>query len=144
MDTLKFLFFFMFVGVAVLGYQLLNNAQPNQVTDADQLSNTTSSFTRLPIMNGANPNTVMVIAAQNCSGDAAQRADKLANDLKSKGIPVQRTQNISFTLNDSTKPAEIDQMYALLAGPLPTVVVNGRGKSNPSLDEVIAEFTQAP
>ena len=32
------------------------------------------------------------------------------------------------------------RMNRIMNGPLPVVFVNGRAKSNPSLDEVVAEF----
>ena len=95
-------------------------------------------FVTLPPANGQTPDNVYVVAAQNCPRAAAQRADRLAEALAGKGIPVVRTSNVMFA---ATRDRSVyDQMSAVMTGQLPIVFVRGRAKPNPSLDEVVTEF----
>lgn len=103
-----------------------------------------NGFTALPPVDGASTGTVLVVAAENCPSDAAQRADRLADDLSRKGIPVVRTHNANFSLisvdADNSVP---ERITSIMNGPLPIVFVNGRAKSNPTLEEVVAEYNGA-
>ena len=82
---------------------------------------------------------VVVVAAENCPKEDAQRADHLAAELTRQGIPVMRTLSVSFTITepDSGLPGRLN---AIMNGPLPAVFIDDRAKSNPSLAEVVAEF----
>jgi hypothetical protein len=96
-------------------------------------------FVALPPVAGASSNTVLVIAAQNCPHEDAQRADSLADGISGNGIRVVRAQDVSFEFA-STDSSMTERIMNIMNGPLPIVIVNGRAKSNPSLDEVIAEY----
>ena len=97
-------------------------------------------FVSLPPVEGQRPQTVFVIAAQNCPHEAAQRADRLAEALSSQGIPVERTHAARFHFTSRPDSDTVDRISAVMNGPLPVVFINGRAKANPSLDEVAAEF----
>lgn len=97
-------------------------------------------FVALPPADGQDPATVFVVAAQNCPHEAAQRADRLAEELARRGIPVQRTHEVRFHFTSPPESSMVDRMKGIMNGPLPVVFVHGRAKSNPSLDDVIAEF----
>lgn len=96
-------------------------------------------FVALPPVAGASANTVLVIAAQNCPHEDAQRADSLAEGIAGNGIRVVRAQDVSFEFA-SADSSMTERIMSIMNGPLPIVIVNGRAKSNPSLDEVIAEY----
>jgi hypothetical protein len=97
-----------------------------------------STFVDLPSVAGASPMRVMVIAAQDCPEAAARRADDLAERLARDGIPVTRTHNGSFPAGSGAD--ELQRVNRVMQGELPIVIVHGRGKANPTLDEVLAEY----
>jgi hypothetical protein len=96
-------------------------------------------FVQLPEVMGFDESRVMVVAAENCPHADAQRADRLAEDLRDRGIPVSRTHEVRFN------PAHIDvtmaqRVPAVMEGALPIVFIHGRAKGNPTLDDVVAEY----
>lgn len=96
-------------------------------------------FVELPAVSGAGAASVLVIAAENCPEEAAQRADQLAYRLRSHGVPVTRLHNVSFDIPGGDA-AVAQRVMAVMHGDLPIVFVRGKAKSNPSLDEVLAEY----
>ncbi len=117
---------------------------PAKGPDVESLSTSTPGpFVSLPPVDGQGPETVFVIAAQDCPHEAAQRADRLADALARQGIPVARTSQANFRFTGQPDAATVERIEAVMNGPLPVVFINGRAKSNPSLDEVAAEFRQA-
>lgn len=128
--------------VGMLGTAYHYWKKPPRVTPAPSAAvqpGQSTGFVSLPPVNGAPSNTVMVVAAENCPHEDAQRADRLAAELKGRGIPVQRSHQVSFTI-DSPDSAVPERINAVMNGQLPIVFVNGRAKPNPSLEDVIAEF----
>jgi hypothetical protein len=101
-----------------------------------------STFVALPAVAGANPTRVMVIAAEDCPEAAARRADDLAERLARDGIPVTRAHNVSFPAVNGAD--ELQRVNRVMQGELPIVIVHGRAKANPTLDEVLAEYRTAP
>ena len=99
-----------------------------------------TGFASLPPVDGQRPRIVFVVAARNCPHEEAQRADRLADDLSRDGIPVQRTDGVHFSFTDPPDSATMDRINKVMNGPLPIVFINGRAKSNPSLEEVTSEF----
>ena len=91
---------------------------------------------------GAAPDTVLILAPLNCPSDGAQRADRLADELGSRNIPVRRSSQFSLQAegNDDELRARIDRSVAVLNGEIPAVFVNGMAKSNPSVEDVVAEY----
>ena len=108
-----------------------------------QLTATPGEFISLPPVEGQRPQTVFVVAAENCPHEAAQRADRLAEALSQKGIPVERTHQSRFRFTSQPDAATVERISKIMNGPLPAVFINGRAKSNPSLDEVASEFREA-
>jgi len=70
-----------------------------------------------------------------------QRANALAQDLADKGIAVERSDKVSFVI-ESTDSPEASNLSSIMNGPLPAVIVSGRARSKPTLDEVIAEVNR--
>jgi hypothetical protein len=100
-----------------------------------------NGFVALPQAQGQDSGTVYVVAAVNCPHEAAQRADHLAADLRSQGVPVVRTSNVSFagSMDESTAKS----MNAVMNGPLPIVFVHGRARPGATLQDVQAEYRAA-
>jgi hypothetical protein len=101
-----------------------------------------NGFVALPPVQGQNPSTVLVIAAEDCPEEDAQRADRLADDLKRKGLPVARIHHLTFDL-PGTGGADVNLINSVMGGTLPIVIVHGKAQANPSLDQVIAEYSGA-
>lgn len=96
-------------------------------------------FVSLPQVRGQSPASVLVVAAENCPHEDAQRADQLARDLSKNGLPVVRIHNVGFDFPGKERP-NIDRINAVMSGSLPIVFVHGRAKANPTLAEVLAEY----
>ncbi|MBV8123886.1 MAG: hypothetical protein JOY60_14510 [Burkholderiaceae bacterium] len=128
------------VGLAGGGYHYWKHHREHAAAMASGPSTSAGPFVALPPADGQDPATVFVVAAQNCPHADAQRADRLAEALAQRGIPVQRTHDVRFHFHSRPDSTVVDRMNGIMNGPLPVVFVRGRAKSNPSLDEVIAEF----
>lgn len=127
--------FVLVVAVAAGGYHYWSK----QKTAVAQQADSASGFVSLPGDSGPLAQGVHVIAAENCPEEAAQRADRLAEQLVKAGLPVRRGHNASFNLG-AADPSAAQRVVKVMNGELPIVFVHGRAKSNPSLDEVLAEY----
>lgn len=67
---------------------------------------------------------MLVVAAENCPHEAAQRADRLTEEPSRSGIAVVRTHNASFSLNEPDSDS-LERINAVMNGPLPVVFVRG-------------------
>jgi hypothetical protein len=129
------------VGViaAVLGYQMYSHHQAAHALRDVMDSADTNGFLEVPAPVGQNADTVYVVAAQNCPHAAAQQADRLAKVLGEKGIPVQRTSEVSYQ-PQHVDAAMMKRLNIVMNGPLPLVFINGRVAPNPEMDQVVAEY----
>lgn len=98
-----------------------------------------NGFVALPTLAGSDPKQVVVFAPENCPSEKAQQADALAQQLASRNIPTLRSHDVSFSSSDPD-PAIGIRLNSVMNGELPIVFVNGRGKANPTLEEVISEY----
>lgn len=91
---------------------------------------------------GAKPDTVLILAPLNCPSEAAQRAEALAAELDRMGVPHVRGDSFSLNFSNPSEQerASADRAVAVLNGTIPAVFVNGRGKANPSAQEVADEY----
>ncbi len=122
------------------GYQDWNKQRQARSLTADGAPiRSSNGFVALPTVDGASKNVVMVVAAQNCTKEAAARADSLTAALTRSGIPVNRTRHVSFSFTNADEGGR-ERISEVMKGELPIVFLNGRGKANPQLDEVVAEF----
>jgi hypothetical protein len=101
-----------------------------------------NGFVALPTLAGSSPGQVVVFAPENCPSEAATRADSMARQLASRNIPSLRSHDVSFSSSDPD-PAIGERLNSVMNGELPIVFVNGKGKANPTLDQVIAEYGAA-
>jgi hypothetical protein len=95
-------------------------------------------FVQLPAVPGhGNGTEVIVFAAKNCPLEDSQRAESLAAALRAAGIPVRQTNDISFTSSD---PSDFPKVDRVMRGRLPIVLVNGKARNDPSLEDVLTEY----
>lgn len=95
-------------------------------------------FVSVPMPDGMSPHGVVVFAPENCPSDAAQRAYALVSDLGSRGVPVSRADAASF--DNLPDAATAERVRTVMSGQVPIVFVNGKAKSNPSVEEVVSEY----
>jgi len=130
------------LGVAGGGYHYwkAHNEEASSVAvEASEASSISENgFVSLPPMEDESTDAVVVVAAENCPHEDAQRADNLARALSEKGIPVVRSHHIGF--NNIRSSEEAERIASVMNGSLPIVFVDGRAKSNPALEEVVAEY----
>ena len=102
-----------------------------------------NGFVSVVMPNGAPRNTAIIFAPLNCPSDAAQRADTLANELTSRGIPNVRSNSYDATVTNPTanEEANIQRTHDVVNAGVPAVFINGRAKANPTFKEVIAEYS---
>jgi hypothetical protein len=63
----------------------------------------------------------------------------MAHQLASRNIPSLRSHDVSFAATNP-EPGIGERLNAVMNGELPIVFVNGKGRANPTLDEVISEY----
>ncbi len=97
-------------------------------------------FVAMPLPSGMAARGVVIFAPENCPSEAAQRADALASQLAGKGIPVTRSQSANFTFDADPGRAMLDRINTVMQGEIPIVFVNGKGRANPGVDDVLSEY----
>jgi hypothetical protein len=102
-----------------------------------------NGFIPVQMPDGVPRDTVLILAPMNCPSDAAKRADTLASRLSSMGIPNVRRNNYSIARVTPDQMPGIQHAAALRdQGEIPLVMINGKGKGNPTADEVATEYRQ--
>ena len=97
-------------------------------------------FVAMPLPSGMAARGVVIFAPENCPSEAAQRADALASQLASQGIPVTRSHSANFRFDADPGRAVLDRINTVMQGEIPIVFVNGRGRANPGVDDVLSEY----
>jgi hypothetical protein len=133
MNVIKLL---MLVGIIGASW---NYWHKHQATAATEKTASTNGFISLPAPSGAAPGRVLVIAAENCTADAARRADDLAYELSKQKIPVTRSHNVNFEFSQPDAGL-MQRLNTVMNGELPIVFVGDRARNNPTLAEVVAEY----
>ena len=88
---------------------------------------------------------IVIVAPVNCPSQQAKIADYLVTELNKQNIPATRTNGYNFSQNlTNMSKREINQMvkrieYVRTMAP-PQVFVNGKIKSNPSLEDIKKEW----
>jgi hypothetical protein len=127
------------VVVIALAYLVWHAHSARVEAEALQALSDENGFLDLASPTGADPRKVWIVAAANCPKEGAQRAEALAHDLAERNVAFERHASISFAA-DAGDPALFRRLDTVLNGETPIVFVNGRIKSNPALDEVLAEY----
>ncbi len=130
------------VGVILcIGYFVWHKHQGNVEAAAVAAITDEHGFMELDPPQGVSTGEVVILAAQNCPREGAQRADHLAREMAERGFHVKRTSNASFAPSPTDDiDAFVRRHNAMMNGEVPIVFVNGRVKANPSVDDVVAEY----
>jgi len=128
--------------VLVVGFLLWQKHQQNIEKAALAAVSDVHGFAALASPEGANPRKVWIVAAVNCPKEGARRADELAQRLAERSIAFDRRSNVSFSLTEDDQDI-YGQIEKIMNSEVPIVFVNGRMKSNPDFDEVVAEYEAA-
>lgn len=127
------------VGSVWGGYQLFNEHQAAHALRVLLDSSDVNGFVEVPPPVNQNLDTIYVVAAQNCPRAAAQQADHLAERLGAQGIPVVRTSQVLYQLQQVDRAA-MSRLTVVMNGPLPLVFVHGRAAMNPEQNQVVEEY----
>jgi hypothetical protein len=131
------------IGVVALGYKWWQGegifARPATVEVS------ANGFISIVTPAGAADNTVIVFAPENCPSEAAQRAEHLQRRLRDAGIPTVRSTSYHMQIMNPTREeqAALERTSSVLGGELPIVLVRGKGKANPTVEEVTSEYRGA-
>ncbi|PTU30083.1 hypothetical protein [Stenotrophobium rhamnosiphilum] len=101
-----------------------------------------NGFLPVPMPADTPQNTVLIFAPLNCPREHAQRARELAKKLTELGIQNIQTSHYPSVAFQPTeeKLASFKRLNVVMTGEIPIALVNGMGKANPSLDELVSEY----
>ena len=138
---MSFLKLLMLIGVLGFAYHQWDAHQQAKML-ATYAQASPGGFIPTAMPDEAKPGTVLILAPVNCPSDAAQRADHLADQLGRMGIPTLRSSHFSASVSNPSDEAQanLQRATSVLNGTIPAVFINGMGKANPSVDEVVAEY----
>lgn len=127
--------------VAPLGYVIWHKHAANLEAEALAQLTDENGFVELAQPVGIKPDKVFIFAPANCPREAGLRSDALTQSLADRDIAYSRSAHLSYEPMDQVM---LDRVNSIIAGDnAPIVFVNGRVKANPTLDEVLAEYTAA-
>lgn len=144
MGAVKFAVAALIVVVAYLGWQ-----KHREHAQAAALAAITDErgFIEFAPPKGGDVKEVLIVAAQNCPHEGAVRADQMASEMKERQVRFRRSSSVNFEVpagaDDKTIETFMDRHNDIMNREVPLVFVNGRVKSNPDVDEVLAEYELA-
>jgi hypothetical protein len=128
-----------FVGLGGFGYHLYNQSVADAAFKEGMSEN---GFVQTGDVDASVKDVVLILRPDHCPSDEAQRADALDRELTRRGIP--HTVGASMSISDDhpteASVAAHNRAVAVFNQGAPAVYINGFGKSNPTADEVAAEF----
>jgi hypothetical protein len=132
------------IGLAVLagGYRAWHSHEHTADTRELQALADGSGFVPVQMPDGSPPDTVLILAPLNCPSAGAKRADALAARLTALGIPNARRNQYFVSSPTPERQTGIRHAFSLMDGEIPAVMINGRGKANPTAEEVATEYRQ--
>ncbi|HEV8540124.1 MAG TPA: hypothetical protein VGQ60_03080 [Nitrospiraceae bacterium] len=133
---MKIIKLMLLLAVPIVIFQFWYTHQPKTGSEVTVSPN---GFIPLPTIANADPRQVVVFAPENCPQEEARRSDDMARQLITRRIPSVRSHDVTFTSADPD-PGTQKRLDAVMNGEFPIVFVNGKGKANPTLDEVVAEY----
>lgn len=129
--------------VCAFGFYQCNKTTYNVAQDIEQRTNS-NGFIDIPV-NIAGSDGIVILAPVNCPSSQAQQADWLSTKLKEKNIPNRRSSSFSVSTDATNLTKEQreqlkEQITYVVNLPAPLVIVNGKVKSNPNLEDIINEY----
>jgi len=133
-----------FFALCFAGYQWHKSIQEKRIFVQD-IKSRTDQYGFLDISdNLPESKGIVIVAPVNCPSQQAKIADYLVTELNKQNIPATRTNSYNFRQKNNMSEREINQMikrvdYVRTMAP-PQVFVNGKIKSNPSLEDIKKEW----
>jgi hypothetical protein len=84
----------------------------------------------------------VLVVGPNCSSPEGIRTQTLINQLEAQQIPYQYTNAITFS-GDQLLSMDFWRSQQVVAGASPKVFLNGRGKAEAEMQEVLSEYKAA-
>lgn len=128
---------FLVVALALVSYHWWQKHQAGGVVQSMLQPANESGFVDIPPPVGLSRTAVLIFSPPNCPSAEAQQARVLSRALAELGIPHLITSQANFDLDS---PEAVRAVKRVMEGQGPVVLVHGRGKGNPTLDEVVAEY----
>ncbi len=134
--------FFVVVGCLIFAFQYWKKHDVPARSHTNVSQESPNGFQSVLMPDGAKDNVVLIFAAINCPHEEAKRADALAESLTRKGISNRMSSSFHLNLTEPTAElqAAVKRTTEVMNGAIPAVFINGMAKSNPTLDEVVAEY----
>jgi hypothetical protein len=91
---------------------------------------------------GAQEDVVLILRAENCPKEAAQRAAALGEELERMGVPYEFGHSMSFSNLEPTEEnhRRVDAAVKVFNQGAPAVFINGWAAHDPSAEDVKAEY----
>ena len=133
MDYLKI------AAAVTIGAAMLAGCGKSEYAKAEKSVN---GFIEVVMPTNAKDDTVIIFAPLNCPREAGQRARALNERLTKLEIPnvISSNYSLRFTDNSEEFRAKLKRTAAIMEGEIPAVLINGMGKSNPTAEQVAAEY----
>lgn len=134
---MNFIKILLVLAVIGFGYHYWQRHHTNSVSNVAMPS--PNGFVALPTPANTNSKDLIIFSAENCPKEDARRANELADQLSRRNIPFTRSHHADFDF-PNPDPEVLDRLNAVMNGKVPIVFMNGKGKANPTIDEVVAEY----
>ncbi|CAK7050927.1 hypothetical protein CUZ56_01776 [Saezia sanguinis] len=122
-------------------FYFMNREQQQQALEQAALNRATSDNGFVELSTKVVGEGIVIMAPMNCTSQQARAADDLAAALRAEGIAFRRTNSLSLSLEATEENRRLLlRLDQVMDQPPPMVFVHGRAKSNPSFEEVVAEF----
>lgn len=131
-------------GVQILIVGVILNSKPAG-SKASTIALGKTGFVKVALPEGAVANEVLIVGP-NCNRPEGVRTRSLVSSLAKLNIPHRQTDSISFSSDSFSSDnglGNMTQLNNLMQGEAPIVFINGKGKSNPAIDEVLTEYKLA-
>ena len=138
-----------FAGLAWFGWHMWNKTQADLALQAAAEAAAVAEsgvddngFVHTGYVDASERDVVLVLRPDNCPSEQAQRARALDQELTRRGIPHTVGNSMSITDDNPTQESVDDHNRAMKVfnQGAPVVYINGMGASNPTADEVVAEY----
>ena len=134
-----------FAGLIYFGWHMYHKtiaAQAAAAAATGEAGNGGTGFVQTGDVDESERGVVLILRPANCPSEQAQRADALDRELTKRRIPHRMGDTMSIHDDNPTQESVDDHNRAMKVfnQGAPAVYINGRGKSNPTADEVEAEY----
>jgi hypothetical protein len=130
---------FLCVGGALFAWRhhVLQQRKGTAAASATAPAGRPGGFVDVPCPTGVDPKRVFMLLPAQCTKASYLRGVAMLDRLGEMGIPYVRADKVEFT---PTNAGEVERLNQVMGGEIPVVFINNRGKANPSLDEIVAEY----